>query len=166
MTVRNKYGGRARGARERLVWLYQLAMCTTRPYVKLSNSRQDIWRPPNLQICNAMQSEGLRQKHVLRRTAASRVAVEGAGACGPTLPFVCVHARAHAAPPRAAIPSLWESHDRDLGGRRRQREREKTQVSSFHSASLLQAGIRCASREYVHRRCHAACCRLRQSSKC
>ena len=145
-------------------------MCITRPNCNLFNSCQDRWRPPNLPICNAMQSKGLRQKHVLRLTAflppASRWNVEASGRTGgPTLPFVCVHARAHAAPPRAAIPSLWESHDRDLGGRMRQRERRKTQVSSFHSASLLQAGIRCASREYVHRRCHAAC-GLRQSSKC
>ena len=152
-------------------------MCITRPNCNLFNSCQDRWRPPaqpsDLQ-CDAIKGIASKARAASHRLPPSRVAVERGSeresgrTGGPTLPFVCVHARAHAAPPRgAAIPSLWESHDRDLGGRMRQREREgrRKSLHSIQPVCCKQASaVRVESTYTADATLRAR--GLRQSSKC
>ena len=135
MTARNKYGERER---ERLGWLYQLTMCATRPHFKLSNSRQDRWRPPNLQICNAMQSEGLRQEHVLRvAPPPSRVAVEASEQRAHLA--VCLCACAAARSGNSVIVGKSRSGFR-VTEARRERERQREDASLFiHPVCCKQA---------------------------
>ena len=154
MTVRNKYRGEGEELGIGLVGCTNL-LCVPQGLISNSPTLVKMYGGrPTFRFAMRCNQRDCVKRHVLRRTA-SRVAVERGSereSGRPTLPFVCAHA------PRAAIPSLWESHDRDLGEREREGRRRP-----LHSSSLLQAGNRCASREYTPR---MPCCGLRQSSKC